>query len=130
MQAFLNQLFIVASFFLSFQDKERKMEKRLERIPFVIDIFPLSFFILTISLGNFPSVLLHYFVRRSRMSYNKKKKKGALEFFSRPLNSQTSFQVYYFWIIISRGKDLDTNPRICNYRTLSCPLRRNVTLEK
>ena len=38
-------------------------EKRLERIPFVIDIFPLSFFILTISLGNFPSVLLHYFVR-------------------------------------------------------------------
>lgn len=39
------------------------MEKRLERIPFVIDIFPLSFFILTISLGNFPSVLLHYFVR-------------------------------------------------------------------
>lgn len=61
---------------------------------------------------------------------NKKKKKGTLEFFSRPLNSQTSFQVYYFGIIISRGKDLDTNPRICNYRTLSCPLRKNVTLEK
>lgn len=58
-----SQLFIVASFFLFFQDREKKMGKRLEKIPFVIDTFPLSFFILTISLGNFSPVLLHYFVR-------------------------------------------------------------------
>lgn len=58
-----SQLFIVASFFLFFQDREKKMGKRLEKIPFVIDTFPLSFFILTISLENFPPVLLHYFVR-------------------------------------------------------------------